>query len=291
MSTLVFVLGFALALLLAAYVAVLRARRFRAASQAREAAVLAAVLGRNGSGQEGETIFAGVQTNLPAHAGIEVAEVVDLDALLQGLSSNQAERTRERLEEPTAINIGSINTSPTAPVRTPLLPAGPPPVPAALQRLSSAGAAAAPDRPHNAASASPAGRSARFGGELPLRELALTWFEARGYRCAPASPAVHPIQRVLRHKHNPARAYAVVVEVQQVTPERVQELRHRAREIGLMRLLIVAAAGAAPRAAKGAKGVRLIDRQALDHELSQLDVAVAAKIIAVAGRRAAVAKG
>jgi hypothetical protein len=96
---------------------------------------------------------------------------------------------------------------------------------------------------------------------------------------------------VLRHKHNPARAYAVVVEVQQVTPERVQELRHRAREIGLMRLLIVAAAGAAPRAAKGAKGVRLIDRQALDHELSQLDVAVAAKIIAVAGRRAAVAKG
>ena len=58
----------------------------------------------------------------------------------------------------------------------------------------------------------------------------------------------------LRHKASPARAYAVVVETQRVTAERVQALRIQAREIGLMRLLVVAAAGAEPRAAEGMKG-------------------------------------
>jgi hypothetical protein len=122
---------------------------------------------------------------------------------------------------------------------------------------------------------------------VPLRELVLAWFEARGYRGAPASTAVRPIELVLRHKADPARAYAVVVESQRVTAERVQELRAQARGIGLIRLLVVAAAGSAPGAADGMKGVRVMDRATLEREFGQVDLTIAAKIIAVARRRAA----
>jgi hypothetical protein len=125
------------------------------------------------------------------------------------------------------------------------------------------------------------------GHDVPLRELALAWFEARGYRSAPASPAVRPIELVLRHKDDPARAYAFVVEAARVSTERVQNLRGQARAIGLVRLLIVASGGAAPRAAEGIKGVRLMDRAALEAEFKQLDISVAAKIIAVARKRSA----
>jgi hypothetical protein len=130
-----------------------------------------------------------------------------------------------------------------------------------------------------------AGPPTHPGEDVPLRELALAWFEARGYRSAPASPAVRPIELVLRHKDDPARAYAFVVESGRVSTERVQALRGQARAIGLVRLLIVAAGGAAPRAADGFKGVRLMDRPALEAEFKQLDISVAAKIIAVARKR------
>lgn len=126
---------------------------------------------------------------------------------------------------------------------------------------------------------------AQPSGEVPLRELALAWFEARGYRSAPASPAVRPIELVLRHKDDPARAYAFVVESGRLTSERVRALRAQARAIGLVRLFVVAAGGAAAHAAEGIKGVRVMDRPAIDAEFRQLDLSVAAKIIAVARKR------
>ena len=124
---------------------------------------------------------------------------------------------------------------------------------------------------------------------LPLRELALAWFEARGYRGSPASAAVRPIELVLRHKDDPARAYAFVVENERVSADRVLELRTQSRAIGLARVLIVADAGADPAALEvmSKKGVRLMDRAALDREFGDLDFSIAAKIIAIARRRAA----
>jgi len=121
--------------------------------------------------------------------------------------------------------------------------------------------------------------------DVPLRELALAWFEARGYRSAPASAAVRPIEQVLRHRHDPARAYAFVVENERVTADRVQQLRAQARSIGLLRVLIVANQGADDGAATKSKGVRLMDRDSLGAEFDQLDFSVAAKIIAVARKR------
>ena len=43
---------------------------------------------------------------------------------------------------------------------------------------------------------------------VPLRELVIAWYESRGYRGSPASPAIWPIEMVLRHRDDAARAYA-----------------------------------------------------------------------------------
>jgi hypothetical protein len=151
--------------------------------------------------------------------------------------------------------------------------------------------APSPSRESAAPAPIPAGGGApirRGNDDVPLRELALAWFEARGYRSAPASAAVRPIEQVLRHRHDPARAYAFVVESGRVSAERVQQLRTQARSIGLLRVLIVANDGADEGAALKSKGVRLMDRASLAAEFDQLDFSVAAKIIAVARKRSAV---
>ena len=194
-----------------------------------------------------------------------------------------------------------IVVTPAAP-RTPARAAQPSP-PTLVARLpldaerASAVPAAAVARPAVAAPApvvpapagSRGGASIRRGAEdVPLRELALAWFEARGYRSAPASSAVRPIEQVLRHRHDPARAYAFVVEDARVSAERVQQLRTQARSIGLLRVLIVANAGADDGAATRSKGVRLMDRASLAAEFDQLDFSIAAKIIAVARKRSGI---
>jgi hypothetical protein len=139
-------------------------------------------------------------------------------------------------------------------------------------------------------SAAPGGGSTirRGSDEVPLRELALAWFEARGYRSSPASAAVRPIEQVLRHRHDPARAYAFVVEDARLSTDRVQQLRTQARSIGLLRVLIVANQGSDEGAATRSKGVRVMDRAAIAAEFDQLDFSVAAKIIAVARKRSGV---
>lgn len=299
MSTLIFIIAVVLALTLATVWIVARSRRIRREAQARETDALAAMLGGTAPPGEGGETLLGLPDRGPAKGGIEVAEVVDLDALLAGEPGSVAQRARVQLEEPTNIDLGSIETVPLLPPRAPVLqlPTQPPARAAIAEPRVMASAAAAP--PQRAAAVATAERApsrpvepprpvppARPGADVPLRELALAWFEARGYRSSPASAAVRPIELVLRHKDDPARAYAFVVEAARVSTERVQALRAQARSIGLVRLLIVAAGGAAPRAAEGFKGVRLMDRMAIEGEFRQLDITVAAKIIAVARKRA-----
>jgi len=166
------------------------------------------------------------------------------------------------------------------------VPAAAPPRQAPAPPLAAAPAAHAPPRGRIPAPQSPV--PAAPDGEAPLRELVLAWFEARGYRSSPASPVVRPIELVLRHKDDPARAYAFVVGTQRVTSERVQQLAQQARSIGLIRVLIVADAGLSADAPNAKRGVRVLDRVALSAELAKLDISIAAKIIAVARKRASV---
>jgi hypothetical protein len=123
---------------------------------------------------------------------------------------------------------------------------------------------------------------------VPLRELVLAWYESRGYRQVPASPAVWPIELVLRHRDDPARAYAFVVQNDHVSVDRITALIEQAREIGMLRVAVIAEAGYEHGAKEIAKrkNVRLIDRPTMDAEMSELQIETAAKIIAVARKRA-----
>lgn len=123
---------------------------------------------------------------------------------------------------------------------------------------------------------------------VPLRELVLAWYESRGYRQVPASPAVWPIELVLRHRDDPARAYAFVVQNDNVSVDRITALIEQAREIGMLRVAVIAEAGYEHGAKEIARrrNVRLIDRPTMDAELSDLQLETAAKIIAVARKRA-----
>ncbi len=123
---------------------------------------------------------------------------------------------------------------------------------------------------------------------VPLRELVLAWYESRGYRQVPASPAVWPIELVLRHRDDPARAYAFVVQSDNVSVDRITALIEQAREIGMLRVAVIAEAGYERGAKEIARrrNVRLIDRPTMEAELSDLQLETAAKIIAVARKRA-----
>ena len=123
---------------------------------------------------------------------------------------------------------------------------------------------------------------------VPLRELVLAWYESRGYRQVPASPAVWPIELVLRHRDDPSRAYAFVVQNDHVSVDRITALIEQAREIGMLRVAVIAEAGYERGAKEIARrrNVRLIDRPTMDAELSDLQLETAAKIIAVARKRA-----
>ena len=124
---------------------------------------------------------------------------------------------------------------------------------------------------------------------VPLRELVIAWYESRGYRGSPASPAIWPIELVLRHRDDAARAYAFVVQNDCVSVDRITALIEQAREIGMLRVAIVAEAGYE----RGAKAiarkqhVRLIDRSTMEAEFLALELPVAAKIIGMARKRAA----
>ena len=147
----------------------------------------------------------------------------------------------------------------------------------------------AESKPAARASEAPAKRKPdAISPNVPLRELVLAWYEARGYRGSPASPAVWPIELVLRHREDAARAYAFVVQNDHVSVDRITALIEQAREIGMMRVAVIAEAGYESAAKEVAKKrhVRLIDRSAMEAELSELQLPTAAKIIALARKRA-----
>jgi hypothetical protein len=141
--------------------------------------------------------------------------------------------------------------------------------------------------PARASAPQPETRHDAIPTSVPLRELVLAWYESRGYRGSPASPAVWPIELVLRHREDAARAYAFVVQNDHVSVDRITALIEQAREIGMMRVAVIAEAGYERGAKEIARkrNVRLIDRATMEAELAELQLPTAAKIIAVARKR------
>lgn len=256
----------------------------------------------------------------------EFEEGVDIEALLADERERVAERSRETLAQITQVDVPADEPAPQASLPAAMPAAVPAAVPIAkgmleraaapraTQPLAVSPAAPAAFRAQPAARPTPPSvrpergampltetpqRSFVGGGDLvrhgedgpPLREVALAWFEARGYRSSPASPAVRPIERVLRHRQDAARGYAFVVERQPVSARRIEQLQTLALSVGLKRLLVVAEAGAVDRESREQRGVRLMDRNALAAELDRLDLSIAAKIIAVARKRGSASLG
>jgi len=122
---------------------------------------------------------------------------------------------------------------------------------------------------------------------IPVRELVLAWFEARGYRASTAFSDAHPIELVLHHRKDRDRSYAFVVENALVTSARASSLLAQARAAGLPRLLIAAEAGTEEDLSKRVQrlGIRVFDERGIRAQLGKIDIRIAAKIIAVARGR------
>lgn len=244
---------------------------------------------------------------LPLAHLASAVEVLDLDDLLAGEEGSVAAAARRELEAPTDVSMAPDTFFPLP--KLPVKPAAPPLAPvfaaaAASVGLSADGAMIPAERVAGPAvmaaqkpvSAPPAiGRDAPASTAadrvVPVRELALAWFEARGYRPSSASQAVRPIELVLRHRKDPSRAYAFIVEHERLTAERVAVLVDHAHSIGLTKVLVAAETAVEPdtRRRFRREGVRLVDQDEMRRQFDKLDLRVAAKIIAVARSRSRLA--
>jgi hypothetical protein len=253
-----------------------RIRDYRESVQAREAMVLAAIQAAGkvaATGDDEGNVDAGLSTNLRGSRGIEVAEEsIDIEALLSSVPPGSAARARAQLDEPTNIepmlsgawpSTGQHTGSPTTRTNAP---------------TTSMNVAAPPvTKPPSSLEL-----------DVPLRNLVLAWYEARGYRPAPASTALRPIDVVLRHREDPSRSYAFVYEPGRSTGPRASSLLDLARSAGLTKLLVATEHGGdSALRANRVKGVRMIDWPSIESDLKKLDREVADRIVGIARQRSA----
>lgn len=126
------------------------------------------------------------------------------------------------------------------------------------------------------------------GAPVQVRDLVQVFYEARGFRPAPADPSARPVEAVLAHKSDAQRAYAFAPLPQPPSQATLRSIIERARGIGQRRVLIAVEGGMfpAPEVELPAHGVRLLDRAAIEAQLARLDADVADRIRAAAARRA-----
>jgi len=122
---------------------------------------------------------------------------------------------------------------------------------------------------------------------VPVRDLVLTWFEARGYRASAVSVQFRPIELELRHRSDGDRIYAFVAERERLGVERAATLLKVAKAAGHARLLVAAEAGSDVEGLRAlqASGLRVFDEAAIRAELGKIEVRVAAKILGAARSR------
>jgi hypothetical protein len=129
---------------------------------------------------------------------------------------------------------------------------------------------------------------------IPVQDLLLTWYEARGYRFKPAPGRLRPIEFELRHASSAEHGYAFATVSQHLTPARAQQLLDAARQLGHSRLIIASECHVdeAVVAAIRKLGIRIFDPDSTRSEIAKADLRTAARIIAVArGRHEARAAG
>jgi len=159
----------------------------------------------------------------PLEQAVELDDAVEIDSLLSGEPDSVAALARRQLEQSTDVDLTGGLRSLSFSLGTPAPPAAPVPSPLP-QRRADPPAAPMAARDDDA--------------KVPVRELVLAWFEARGYRPAALPPESQPIELLLRHSKTPERAYAFMVVREGLTTQRVSSLFTLARSSGFKRLLI-----------------------------------------------------
>lgn len=209
---------------------------------------------------------------------VELDNPVEIESLLDGAPAAIADHARDALERTTDADFtGGLRGLPLeiggSPV--PMAPPAPAPVAAPVVPLA---VVAKPEAPGD-----------DDGGiTVPVRELVLAWFEARGYRAAALGSDSLPIELLLRHRTDQSRAYAFCVESKLLTQQRATSLLALARASGHTRLLIAAEGDTEPGLAKAVhrQGIRVYNDEDIRAALRKIDISIAAKIIALARRRA-----
>jgi len=253
-----------------------RVRDYRESVQEREAMVLAAMQAAGkvaATGEDETNVNVGLSTNLRGTRGIEVAEEsLDIEALLSSVAPGSAARARAQLDEPTNIEPMLSGAWPSTGQHTG----------ARTTRTN------APTTSMNTAAPSVTTPPSSLELDVPLRNLVLAWYEARGYRPAPASTTLRPIDVVLRHREDPSRSYAFMYEPGRATGPRASSLLDLARSAGLSKLLVAAEHGGdSALRANRVKSVRMIDWPSIESDLKKLDREVADRIVGIARQRSA----
>jgi hypothetical protein len=124
---------------------------------------------------------------------------------------------------------------------------------------------------------------------VPVRDLVQVFYEARGFRAAPADASARPVALVLTHKSDPRRSYAFAPIDGTLTEADLRSVVETARRIDQSRVLIAVEGTLAPAlgSASAEHGVRAFDRAAIEAQLARVDAAAAEKLRAAAARRAA----
>lgn len=214
---------------------------------------------------------------------VEIERTVEIDSLLSGESSTVAAEARRELEAPTDVH----GVAAYVPMPMPPLPGASAPAsgaPAQSPRVQMAPLPSVGDAPRR----QPPGIAAQV---YPVRELVLAWYEARGYRPEPAAAILQPIELILRHREDRTRSYAFLAVKEPLAAGRSQALLAKAQSVGVRRLLVAVQAPSAPSPDErlASMGLRQYDEASIRRELDRIDIRVAAKIIAVARKRAIVA--
>jgi len=225
----------------------------------------------------------------PIEQAVELANPVEIESLLAGESETVAAAARQQLEATTDIAITGGLRELSLSLPSPPKPPPPARAPEVRPRPAQQTAPITPGPVVKTRSAAVGAATAVQDNQfrVPVRELVLAWFEARGYRASTAFRDAQPIELVLHHRKDQQRSYAFVVERTRVTSARASSLLAHARASGLPRLLIAAEAGTEEGLPKRVQrqGIRLFDEAGIRAQLGKIDIRVAAKIIAVARSR------
>lgn len=249
-----------------------RAARLRRDAESREAKMLEALFAarRTDAGNGGETI--------------DVDEIFEGQARSPGQSATDAALRAAGLE---AAVIALVNSPPARPVAAAAGNQASAPSPSMPQWRHGAKALDEEDEAESPASARAS--EADDQAPVPVRDLVQTFYEARGYRAEPAAPTARPIELVLRHKTDPARTYAFAPLQDPVGEATARSMLECARRVEQSRVLIATESDTdhALAHALQSAGVRVYDRPMIEFQLGRVESAMAAKIRAVARRRAA----